>query len=97
MGYTIEDMLVSGKDRYKIELKAGRNGWSNSISWLFMVEDMTILQHFSGKELAVTTGLGFQTEEALMTLVKSLHERSEDFLVDGLVIILVETLDQILR
>lgn len=76
MGYTIEDMLVSGKDRYKIELKAGRNGWSNSISWLLMVEDMTILQHFSGKELAVTTGLGFQTEEALMALVRSLHERS---------------------
>ena len=76
MGFTIEDMLIVGGDRYKIELKAGKNSWSNSISWLLMVEDMTILQHFSGKELAVTTGLGFQTEEALLSLVKSLHARS---------------------
>ncbi len=76
MGFTIEDMLIVGGDRYKIELKAGKKGWSNSISWLLMVEDMTILQHFSGKELAVTTGLGFQTEETQLALVKSLHERS---------------------
>ena len=34
MGFTIEDMLIVGGDRYKIELKAGKKGWSNSISWL---------------------------------------------------------------
>ena len=63
MGFTIEDMLVVSADKYQMKLEAGEKGWSNSISWLLMLEDLTIIQNFSGKELAVTTGLGFQTEE----------------------------------
>ena len=73
MGFTIEDMLVVSQDRYKMQMIAGRGGWSNSISWLLMLEDFTIIQNLSGKELAVTTGLGFQTEESMLELVKELH------------------------
>ena len=62
MGFTIEDMLVVSQDRYKMKMIAGNGGWSNSISWLMMLEDLTIIHNFTGKELAVTTGLGFQRE-----------------------------------
>ena len=51
MGFTIEDMRLVSEERYKMEFIAGRNGWSNSISWLLMLEDLTIIQHFTGKEL----------------------------------------------
>ena len=61
MGFTVEDMLLVSRQRYQMKLIAGKGGWSNSISWLLMVEDLTIVQRFSGKELAVTTCLGFQT------------------------------------
>ena len=74
MGFTIEDMLVVSKTRYQMKLHAGRNGWSNSISWLLMLEDITITRNFSGKELAVTTGLGFPTTEKLLTLAGQLVE-----------------------
>ena len=74
MGFTIEDMRTVSADRYSMKLVAGEGGWSNSISWLMMIEDMTILQNFTGKELAVTTGLGFPTEESLKKLVKALSE-----------------------
>ena len=52
MGFTVEDMLLVSRQRYQMKLIAGKGGWSNSISWLLMVEDLTIVQRFSGKELA---------------------------------------------
>ena len=73
MGFTVEDMMIVSQDRYRMELIAGRNGWSNSISWLLMLEDLTIIRNFTGKELAVTTGLGFQSEEKLLELLRELH------------------------
>ncbi len=72
MGFTVEDMLIIARDKYKMELVAGRNGWANSISWLLMVEDTTIMENFKGKELAVTMGAGFRTEQDLLSLVEIL-------------------------
>ena len=74
MGFTIEDMLTISEEKYKMDLIAGEKGWSNSISWLLMLEDLTIIQNFKGKELAVTTGLGFRTEESLEKLVRELND-----------------------
>lgn len=75
MGFTIEDMLTLTGDRYKMSMIAGKNGWSNSISWLLMIEDFTILRHLVGKELAVTTGMGFDNEDKLLSLVRDLDAR----------------------
>ena len=72
MGFTIEDMMTVSGSRYKIKMEAGRHGWSNSISWIIMIEDMTILQNFAGKDLAVTTGLGFRQPGQQLELVKEL-------------------------
>jgi len=81
MGFTIEDMLVVSADRYDMKLIAGERGWSNSISWLLMLEDLTIIQNFTGKELAVTTGLGFQTEEAMQRLAEELTAHNASGLI----------------
>lgn len=75
MGFTVEDMMVVSRDRYRMKLLAGKNGWSNSISWLLMLEDITITQNFSGKELAVTTGLGFPDTDRLLALARQLVNR----------------------
>lgn len=81
MGFTVEDMLLVSQRRYRMKLIAGKGGWSNSISWLLMLEDLTIVQRFSGKELAVTTGLGFQTEEKLSCLVRDLIRKQASGLI----------------
>ena len=81
MGFTIEDMRTISADRYHMKLIAGEGGWSNSISWLLMLEDMTIIQNFRGKELAVTTGLGFPTEDSQLRLVKALSEAGASGLI----------------
>lgn len=76
MGFTIQDMLITSENQFQMKLIAGNNGWSNSISWVLMVEDTTIINNFYGKELAVTTGLGFQTTEALLDLAGRLVKRN---------------------
>lgn len=81
MGFTIEDMLVISRDQYKMRLVAGKNGWSNSIKWIFMFENTTILEHFTGKEMGVTTGLGFQTEEQLLNLVTIMAKKHASGLI----------------
>ena len=60
MGFTIEDALIETKNIYKLKLIAGQNGCANAMTWVQMVEDRTILQQLWGKELVVTTVLGFQ-------------------------------------
>ena len=72
MGFTIEDMVTETGKKHDMRILAGRQGWSNSISWILMIEDMTILQNFKGKDLAVTTGLGFPDEEKQLALVRRL-------------------------
>ena len=72
MGFTIEDMLTVSKTRYGMNLLAGANGWSNSISWILLIEDLKILNNFKGKDLAITTGFGFQDEESQLKLVSNL-------------------------
>lgn len=75
MGFTIQDMMLISQEQYQMQFLAGQNGWSNSISWVHMVEDMVIIQHFWGKELAVTTGLGFGTAKKLQNLIEELIRR----------------------
>ena len=72
MAFTIEDMRMIAADKYGLDLLAGAQGWSNSISWILLIEDETILKDFKGKDLAVTTGLGFAGEEKQLALVKGL-------------------------
>ena len=81
MGFTIEDMLTLSGDRYRMSLVAGSRGWANSISWVLMVEDLTVLRNFGGKELAVTTGVGFDSEEKLLSLVRALDDHHASGLI----------------
>lgn len=74
MGLTIQDMILTDQRRYQMRLLAGEHGASNSISWAVMLEGLEIIQNFSGKELVVTTGLGFSSEQQQLVLVEQLVE-----------------------
>ena len=73
MRFTIEDMMLTSEKRYEMKFLAGKNGWANSISWVHLLEDTTIIQNFWGKEVAVTTGLGFPEKEDWMRLARKLN------------------------
>ena len=73
MSFTIEDMMLTSEKRYEMKFLAGKNGWANSISWVHLLEDTTIIQNFWGKEVAVTTGLGVPEKEDWMRLARKLN------------------------
>lgn len=81
MGFTIEDINLLSKERYQMQFIAGKNGWSNSISWVLMIEDTAIMRNFSGKELVVTTGFGFDDESKLLDLAAKLVEHHASGLI----------------
>lgn len=81
MSFTIEDMVLIAEKRYDMQFLAGRKGWSNSISWVHLLEDTTIIQNFWGKELAVTTGLGFPKKEDWMHLAQQLNRHHASGLI----------------
>lgn len=72
MAFLLEEAFQETKNHYQLELLAGREGLATSVSWVYQLEETTIISHFWGKELAVTMGLGFQTTEALIGLVDEL-------------------------
>lgn len=72
MGFTLADALNQSQEQYHLKLLAGQEGCSNTISWVHMIEDTTIIQQLWGKELVVTTGHGFQSEKELFMLIKYL-------------------------
>ena len=81
MGFTIEDAFTHCQEQYKLKLLAGKNGCANNISWIHLIEDTTIIQQLWGKELAVTTGLGFQTPETLLEFIKKLDNHHSTGLI----------------
>ena len=72
MGFTLDDAFIETQNEYKLKLLAGANGCGNAISWVHMIEDTTMIQQFWGKELAVTTGLGFQNHDSLLHFIQLL-------------------------
>ena len=72
MGFTLADALNQSQEQYHLKLLAGQEGCSNAISWVHMIEDTTIIQQLWGKELVLTTGHGFQSDEELFILIKYL-------------------------
>ena len=60
------------KEKYKLRILAGKNGMDNVTGWVHMLEDETIINRFSGEELAVTTGMKAGNEGWLLRLVSSM-------------------------
>ena len=73
---SLEDIFVQVGEHYKMELIAGKNGTSTSIGWVHLVEDPTIIQFLWSNDLALTLGVSFQEEEALMDCIKRLIKRN---------------------
>ncbi|WP_068775331.1 PucR family transcriptional regulator [Paenibacillus sp. FJAT-26967] len=56
--------------QYSIKLVAGENGLSNAVKWVHMVENKEISSFLDGQEIVFTTGIGIQTPEDLLALIK---------------------------
>ena len=57
MSVTLKQLYTAEGNPFSLELRAGRGGSENIVSWIYMLEDEHIIPWFKGGELAVTTGV----------------------------------------
>lgn len=74
MSFILEDAFEETKSQYQLKIVAGKKGLSKSVSWVYQLEETSIISHFWGEEMAVTLGLGFQTSKELIHLIEVLIE-----------------------
>ncbi len=79
MGFTIQDMMIASEERYQMKYLAGKNGWSNSISWVHLIEDTKIIRHFWGKGNGRFRVFG----ESLRQTIINGAEGSDNAVLDG--------------
>lgn len=73
MSVTIEQLIHTDENPFRLTLSAGKSGTHHVVSWIYMVEDELIVSCFKGGELAVTTGMKqAENDGALLALVKAL-------------------------
>jgi hypothetical protein len=72
MAVSLKDIYSDTKQKFKLELLAGREGLKNTVSWVHLIEDVTTTDFIRGSELIITTGLGIKDEYWLEHFIESL-------------------------
>lgn len=66
--------LIKQVDHGDIKLVAGRNGFSNPVEWVHMVDNTEIADFLVGGEVAFTTGIGVKEDMTLLDLVERVYK-----------------------
>lgn len=64
-----------------IKLVAGKNGLTNAVEWVHMVDTTEIADFLSGGEIAFTTGIGVSEKTSLLTLVERVYKNHASAMV----------------
>ena len=74
MGVELKE-LVKQINSSDVKLLAGKEGLSNNVEWIHMVDTVEIAEFLSGGELAFTTGLGVGEQMSIMDLIENLYKK----------------------
>lgn len=70
---TVGDLINSTK-KSSIQLIAGENGLNNVVRWVHIVENIQVSTFLEGGEIALITGIGLDSTEELLPLVKCIKD-----------------------
>lgn len=73
---SLDDLYVQVQEQYKLNWIAGKKGGVHPVGWVHLVEDPKIIQFLWSNDLALTLGVGFQSEQALMDCIIRLVQRN---------------------
>lgn len=74
MSIILKQLCRDTETKYNLKLIAGKNGMTNTVRWVHMVEDRQVPDFLHGGELVFTTGIGHVGRDPLLTFVKRLIE-----------------------
>lgn len=75
MAVSLKDIYTNTRQKFKLELLAGKEGLNNTVSWVHLIEDVTTTDFIRGSELIITTGLGVKDEYWLEHFIENLYAR----------------------
>lgn len=74
MAITVRKLFKNGTFLYKMNLVAGRNGLTNLVEWVHIIEDEDVSSFLHGNELVFTAGILNRHPEWLLGFSKKLYE-----------------------
>lgn len=72
MSIQVTDLYASEKEIYNLTLITGENGLTNSVSWVYLAEDIQNMSFLKGGELVITTGLFTEWGTSLLDFIRGL-------------------------
>jgi hypothetical protein len=73
----LSELYADAKEIHHLSLVAGGNGLSSQVSWVYMLEDMDVIDFMRGNELVITTGVTSRGDsEWLCKLTRGLIEKN---------------------
>ena len=74
MSIMLKQLCSDTETKYNLKLIAGKNGMTNTVRWVHMVEDRQVPDFLHGNELVFTTGIGHVGKDPLLEFVKRLRK-----------------------
>lgn len=74
MSIILKQLCSDTETKYNLKLIAGKNGMTNTVRWVHMVEDRQVPDFLHGGELVFTTGIGHVGKDPLLEFVKRLKK-----------------------
>ncbi len=82
MAITINALIEEMKEPFQLKYLAGSQGGEHAVTWVHLMEDVSVAELFVGNELVVTSGYAARTEAALLEFVEKINRKP----IAGLVI-----------
>lgn len=74
MAITMAKLCEDAREKYNMELIAGKDGVENTVRWVHMVEDREVPDFLHGGELIFTTGIGhIESDICMLEFTRNLH------------------------
>ncbi|MFA9378619.1 MAG: PucR family transcriptional regulator [Lachnotalea sp.] len=74
MAIQMEALYNRSLKHYEMKVIAGKNGLTNIVSWVHILENVVVKGYVRGNELVFTTGIVYQNNEWLLEFVKGLYQ-----------------------
>jgi len=72
----VQALFDFSKHKYHLTMHGGASGMSNSVSWVYLAEDIQNISFLRGGEFVITTGLFMQSGTSLFEFVRSLSMKN---------------------
>lgn len=73
MALTLKDMYSLDNNKFALTLYAGENGLHNTLTWVYLMEDIDNTDFLRGDELIITTGIQISDSRKIFSFIQTLQ------------------------